>query len=232
MQSGPCAGMVHSGAGQSGLAVRARGAGAGQDQVVDELALSDLIYGRSINQAERFAAKFAPRGRCRLFLLRLQFMFDGAGGAGDDGHRDEQTRGRHRCCTLFPRYACARAADVVTRRNTRLRFHRKMARGRVARVRRPRGTSSAALARASKSRVARLALRIFQTALIFPVSGAQGTPFGVFILQSDRLTFRRGFARLIPDARLSKMRCIPQSHQIPAKTGFLARRFRRGRKPA
>ena len=76
------------------LAVRARGAGAaGQDQVVDELALSNLIYGRSINQ-DFFAA--APRGRCRLFLLPLQFMFDGAGGAGDDGHRDEQTRRGHR----------------------------------------------------------------------------------------------------------------------------------------
>ena len=85
----------------SGLAVRARRAGAGQDQVVDELALSNLSDGVSINQAEFFAAKFAPRGRCRLFLLRLQFMFDGAGGVGDDGHRDEQTRGRHRCCTML-----------------------------------------------------------------------------------------------------------------------------------
>ena len=75
------------------LAVRARGAGAaGQDQVVDELALSNLIYGRSINQ-DFFAA--APRGRCRLFLLPLQFMFDGAGGAGDDGHCDKEARGRH-----------------------------------------------------------------------------------------------------------------------------------------
>ena len=33
------------------LAVRARGAGAGQDQVVDELALANLIYGRSIDEA-------------------------------------------------------------------------------------------------------------------------------------------------------------------------------------
>ena len=75
------------------LAVRARGAGAaGQDQVVDELAFSNLIYGRSINQ-DFFAA--APRGRCRLFLLPLQFMFDGAGGAGDDGHCDKEARGRH-----------------------------------------------------------------------------------------------------------------------------------------
>ena len=75
------------------LAMRARGAGAaGQDQVVDELALSNLIYGRSINQ-DFFAA--APRGRCRLFLLPLQFMFDGAGGAGDDGHCDKEARGRH-----------------------------------------------------------------------------------------------------------------------------------------
>ena len=111
MQSGPCAGMIDSGAGQSGLAVRARGAGAGQDQVVDELALSDLIYGRSINQAERFA----PRGRHGLFLLRLQFMFDGAGGVGDDGHRDEQTRRGHRNL-LFAYDSCTRlrAAAAIT----------------------------------------------------------------------------------------------------------------------
>ena len=45
------------------LAVRARGARAGQDQIVDELAFSNLIYGRSINQADFFAAcaSRAPR---------------------------------------------------------------------------------------------------------------------------------------------------------------------------
>lgn len=79
------------------LAVRARGAGAGQDQVVDELALSNLSNGGSID--EFFFARRGTRGR--LFLLYLQFMFDGAGGVGGEGHRDEQTRGRHRCCTLF-----------------------------------------------------------------------------------------------------------------------------------
>ena len=57
----------------------------------------------------------------------------------------------------------------------------------VARVWRSRGTSSAVLARASKSRVARLALRILQVPQTFhvsgPNSGPQCTPFGVFILQ-------------------------------------------------
>ena len=72
------------------LAVRARGAGAGQYQVVDELALANLIYGRSIDQAEWF---FAPRGRRGLFLLSLQFMFDGAGGASDEGNCDKEARG-------------------------------------------------------------------------------------------------------------------------------------------
>ena len=78
------------------LAVRARSAGPGQDQVVDELALSNLSDGRSIDQAEFFA--YTPRGRRGRFLLRLQFMFNGAGSVGDDGHRDENARG-HRCCT-------------------------------------------------------------------------------------------------------------------------------------
>ena len=109
------------------LAVRARGAGAaGQDQVVDELALSNLIYGRSINQ-DFFAA--APRGRCRLFLLPLQFMFDGAGGAGDDGHCDKEARGRHLAvrCSFVQRLRAGRGvADV-----TRLRFIRGGARGRA-----------------------------------------------------------------------------------------------------
>ena len=128
MQSGPCAGMIDSGAGQSGLAVRARRAGAGQDQVVDELALSDLIYGRSINQ-DFFAA--APRGRCRLFLLPLQFMFDGAGGAGDDDHCDKEARGGH--------LAVVRCSLRLhgTRTSSRSKFYRDMARER-------RGQSAAA----------------------------------------------------------------------------------------
>ena len=110
------------------LAVRARGAGAaGQDQVVDELAFSNLIYGRSINQ-DFFAA--APRGRCRLFLLPLQFMFDGAGGAGDDGHCDKEARGRHLAVRCSLRLH-------GTRTSSRSKFYRDMARER-------RGQSAAA----------------------------------------------------------------------------------------
>ena len=158
---------------QSGspLAVRAGGAGPGQYQVVDELALPYLIYSRSIDQAEVFAAKFAPRGRRGRFLLRPQFMFDGAGGAGDDGHRDEQTRGRHRCCTLLfvtPARGPRTSLRAVIRGNGSIARWR----GRVARVRRPCDTSSAALARASKSRVAQLALQIWQCAQSFQVSAA------------------------------------------------------------
>ena len=140
------------------LAVRARGAGAGQDQVVDELALSDLIYGRSINQ-DFFAA--APRGRCRLFLLPLQFMFDGAGGAGDDGHCDKEARGRH----------------LAVRCSLRLHGMRPSSRGKVlspygARAAWPEcGGHALRPARPSRgrlrSRVARLALRILQIAQTF-----------------------------------------------------------------
>ena len=79
------------------LAVRARGAGAaGQDQVVDELALSNLSDSGSIDQAQIF---FACHGR--LFLLRLQFMFYRAGRASDEGNCDKKARGRHRCCTML-----------------------------------------------------------------------------------------------------------------------------------
>ena len=110
------------------LAMRARGAGAaGQDQVVDELAFSNLIYGRSINQ-DFFAA--APRGRCRLFLLPLQFMFDGAGGAGDDGHCDKEARGRHLAVRCSLRLHGTRTSSPI-------KFYRDMARER-------RGQSAAA----------------------------------------------------------------------------------------
>ena len=54
------------------LAVRARGAGAaGQDQVVDELALSNLIYGRSINQ-DFFAAFSCCLSNLCLMALAVQ----------------------------------------------------------------------------------------------------------------------------------------------------------------
>ena len=116
------------------LAVRARGAGAaGQDQVVDELALSNLSDSGSIDQAQIF---FARHGR--LFLLRLQFMFYRAGRASDEGNCDKKTRGHH-----YERMCRLRAADAITIFVARWRA------GGAARVRRPRGTSSAALARAS-----------------------------------------------------------------------------------
>ena len=146
------------------LAVRARGAGAaGQDQVVDELALSNLIYGRSINQ-DFFAA--APRGRCRLFLLPLQFMFDGAGGAGDDGHCDKEARGRHlavRCSLRLHGTRTSSRGKVLSRYSARAAWPE--CGGHAIRPARP---SRGRL----RSRVARLALQILQLAQSFQVSAA------------------------------------------------------------
>ncbi len=146
------------------LAVRARGAGAaGQDQVVDELALSNLIYGRSINQ-DFFAA--APRGRCRLFLLPLQFMFDGAGGAGDDGHCDKEARGRHlavRCSLRLHGTRTSSRGKVLSRYGARAAWPE--CGGHALRPARP---SRGRL----RSRVARLALQIRQLAQSFQVSAA------------------------------------------------------------
>ena len=138
------------------LAIRARCARAGQDQIVDELALANLIDDGSIDQHGFF---FARHGR--LFLLRLQFMLYRAGRASDEGNCDKKARGHH--CERIRRLRAAAAITI---------FVARWRAGGAARVRWPRVTSSAALARASKSRVARLALRICQIAQSFQVSAA------------------------------------------------------------
>ena len=139
------------------LAVRARGAGAaGQDQVVDELGLPYLIDGGSIDEHE---VVFARHGR--LFLLRLQFMFYRAGRASDEGNCDKKTRGHH-----YERMCRLRAADAITIFVARWRA------GGAARVRRPRGTSSAALARAST--LSRSAISAADPAACAEFSGFRG----------------------------------------------------------
>ena len=119
------------------------------------------------------------------------------------------------------RYACAGRGRLHA-----VKFYLGIARWRasgVARVRRPRVTSSAALARASKSRVARLALRnqcgYVGLRRVFRFPRRKGTPFGALMTNPLDLTFRRQFARWIPDARLTKYAVLPQSHQCRAKTG-------------
>ena len=93
------------------LAVRARGAGAaGQDQVVDELAFSNLIDDVSID--EFF---FARHGR--LFLLRLQFMLYRAGRASDEGNCDKKARGHH--CERIRRLRAAAAVSALSRDGAR-----------------------------------------------------------------------------------------------------------------
>ena len=95
------------------LAMRARGARAGQDRIVDELALANLIDDGSIDQHEFF---FARHGR--LFLLRLQFMFYRAGRASDEGNCDKKARGHH--CERICRLRAAAAVSALSRDGARV----------------------------------------------------------------------------------------------------------------
>ena len=135
------------------LAVRARGAGAaGQDQVVDELAFSNLIDDVSID--EFFFARHS-----RLFLLRLQFVLYRAGRASDEGNCDKKTRGHH--YERIRRLRAAAAVSALSRDGARAA--RPECGGHAVRPARP---SRGRL----RSRVARLALQIRQLAQSFQVS--------------------------------------------------------------